>query len=215
MTHVQIYDHPACCSTGGRGPSADSRLARLAADFAAHVDWLESQGIRVERFKLGQEPGAFTSAGVVKRMLDTLGEELLPVVVVDGRVKSAGVYPSRDELAVWVGLEPPSLSVYTEAVKELVAIGAAIASNCEPCFKFHYDKARRLGVSPEDMLRAVRMAQVVKETPARTVLELAERYLMRAEPQVAGGILMETNSAEASSETDTAGCCGAVEAGGR
>jgi AhpD family alkylhydroperoxidase len=68
-------------------------------------------------------------------------------------------------------------SIYSEAVQELVAIGAAIAANCEPCFKHHFDKARKLGVSKEDMARAVTTAQMVKESPARAMVELAEKYL--------------------------------------
>jgi AhpD family alkylhydroperoxidase len=69
------------------------------------------------------------------------------------------------------------MNIYNDQVNELVAIGAAIAANCEPCFKYHYDAARRLGVEPADMLAAVRMAQAVKETPARHMLELAGRFL--------------------------------------
>jgi AhpD family alkylhydroperoxidase len=68
-------------------------------------------------------------------------------------------------------------SVFSPAVAELIAIGAAIAANCEPCFKYHYDQARKLGVTPRDMARAVAMAQAVKEAPARAMLTLAERYL--------------------------------------
>ena len=64
-----------------------------------------------------------------------------------------------------------------------MAIGAAIASHCEPCFKYHFDKARKLGVSKEDMARAVGTAQSVKEASARAVLELAERYLQDARVQ--------------------------------
>jgi AhpD family alkylhydroperoxidase len=70
-------------------------------------------------------------------------------------------------------------SLFSPAVAELVAIGAAIAANCEPCFKYHYDQARKLGVAPSDMARAVALAQAVKDTPARAVLALAERYLGR------------------------------------
>lgn len=65
------------------------------------------------------------------------------------------------------------------SVKELVAIGAAMASNCEPCFRYHYDQARSLGVSREDMLEAVDVALAVKATPHRKVVETAERYLAR------------------------------------
>ncbi|MGE5294520.1 MAG: arsenite methyltransferase, partial [Solirubrobacterales bacterium] len=39
-----------------------------------------------------------------------------------------------------------SQSVYTPAVAELVALGAAIAANCEACFKYHYGQAQKLGV---------------------------------------------------------------------
>jgi AhpD family alkylhydroperoxidase len=66
---------------------------------------------------------------------------------------------------------------YNPAVGELVAIGAAIAANCEPCFKYHYSQARKHGVSNEDVACAVTMAQKVKEAPARAVLDLANRYL--------------------------------------
>ncbi len=68
-------------------------------------------------------------------------------------------------------------SIFTAQVAELVAIGAAIGANCEPCFKYHYDQARKLGVSDLDMRYAVDLAQKVKDTPARAMLALAERYL--------------------------------------
>ncbi len=71
-------------------------------------------------------------------------------------------------------------SIFTAQVAELVAIGAAIAANCEPCFKYHYDQAKKLGVSEGDMRHAVDLAQKVKDTPARDMLALAERYLGRA-----------------------------------
>lgn len=76
-----------------------------------------------------------------------------------------------------------SVSLMTEAVTELVAIGAAMASNCEPCFRHHYDEARKLGVSNEDIREAVNVAQAVKATPQRKVQETADRYLAMSEPK--------------------------------
>jgi AhpD family alkylhydroperoxidase len=76
-----------------------------------------------------------------------------------------------------IGHELSAQSLYTEAVAELVAIGAAIAANCDPCFKYHFQQARKLGVSREDMMLAAKTAQSVKETPARAMLQLAHRYL--------------------------------------
>jgi len=73
--------------------------------------------------------------------------------------------------------EAPVQSLYTDAVAELVAIGAAIAANCDPCFKYHFQQARKLGVSREDMMLAVKTAQSVKEAPAKAMLQLAHRYL--------------------------------------
>ena len=70
-----------------------------------------------------------------------------------------------------------NLKFMNEAVRELVAIGAAMACNCEPCFKYHFDQARRLGVSLEDMRQAVNTGLSVKAAPHRKVVETAERYL--------------------------------------
>jgi AhpD family alkylhydroperoxidase len=75
-------------------------------------------------------------------------------------------------------------SLYTEPVRELVAIGAAIAANCEFCFKFHFDKARKLGVSREYMLAAVKRAIMVKNSPAKSIEELADKYLKSETPPV-------------------------------
>jgi AhpD family alkylhydroperoxidase len=69
----------------------------------------------------------------------------------------------------------------TDAVRELVAIGAAMACNCEPCFKYHFDRARKLGVSSQDMREAVHAALSVKAAPHRKIQETAERFLASAD----------------------------------
>lgn len=171
---ILVFDRPMCCSTGVCGPVVDPALPRFAAD----LEWLVSQGISVERFNLAQQPAAFAQDPVVKRLLAAEGGDCLPLIIVNGSVVSKGIFPAREKLAAMVNLSySPTPSVFSDAVAELVAIGASIASNCEPCFRYHYDKARKLGVSREDMARAVAMAQSVRETPARSILELADRYL--------------------------------------
>jgi len=173
MTAIQVFDPAMCCSTGICGPAVDPQLVRFAAD----LDWLGSQGVAVERFNLAQQPAAFAADADVRRELEAKGDDALPLVKVDGQVQSVGTYPTRAVLAAWTGVGAPSPSIFTESVAELVAIGAAIASNCESCFKFHYDKARRLGVSRDDMLQAVAMAQGVKDAPAKSITDLAHRIL--------------------------------------
>ena len=178
MKKLQVFDPAMCCSTGVCGPSPDPVLPRFAADF----HWLANQGVLVERYNLAQEPQAFAANETVKAALGKYGNDCLPLILVNDCIVSRGSYPTRKELARFVGLEDEEIpSLYTAAVADLVAIGASIASNCEPCFKFHFDKARKLGVSLEDMVRAVETAQAVKESPARSVLELANRILKRDE----------------------------------
>ena len=49
-----------------------------------------------------------------------------------------------------------------ERMKELVAIGAAITANCQPCLEYHTAKAREVGVSDEDVLEAIKVSQQVR-----------------------------------------------------
>jgi AhpD family alkylhydroperoxidase len=172
---IQVFDPAMCCSTGVCGPSVDPKLVQFASD----LDWLSSMGATIERYNLAQQPQAFAENEQIRQALQCDETKCLPLILVNGVIVSKGTYPERDQLTRLIGIkEEDAKSIYTETIAELVAIGAAIASNCEPCFKFHYDQARKLGVSKEDMLLAVKTAQAVKETPARAVLELAERCLM-------------------------------------
>ena len=78
--------------------------------------------------------------------------------------------------------------------KELVAIGAAVAANCEPCLNYHLQKAGEAGLTHDQLRAAVTIAQTVKETPARLILEAADRLLGPA--------------GRPSPEPAKAGCCG-------
>jgi len=169
---IEVFDPPMCCSTGVCGPAIDPALIQFAAD----LEWLQDQGVVVERYNLSQQPGAFADTPLVKEALTKDGNDCLPLTLVDGKIACQGSYPTREMLAGFAGLAFQK-SIFTDAVRELVAIGAAIASNCEPCFKHHYNEARKLGVSKEDMHLAVKMAQAVKDSPARSVLALADKYL--------------------------------------
>ena len=171
MSKIQVFDPPMCCSTGVCGPEVDPALVRFASD----LEWLKENGVEVERFNLSQEPAAFVGNPVVAQAIRAQ-DGGLPLLLVDGKIVAQGSYPAREVLAELAGVAAAK-NIYSEAVQELVAIGAAIAANCEPCFRYHFDKARKLGVSKEDMARAVTTAKMVKESPARAVVELAEKVL--------------------------------------
>jgi 4-carboxymuconolactone decarboxylase len=76
--------------------------------------------------------------------------------------------------------------------RSLVALGAAIASNCVPCVEYHIPGARRAGLSEIEIGEAIKIADKVRRVPARAVLETARARI-------------ETSS-EASAETAGSGC---------
>jgi len=80
-------------------------------------------------------------------------------------------------------LEQETPSILNPAVLELIGLGASIAANCEPCFRYHYDQAKKLNVSDADMLQTVNLALTVKAAPHRTLVEAAQSLLV---PQGAG-----------------------------
>ena len=182
-----------CCSTGVCGPNVDTKLVQ----FAAALDWLKSQGVVVQRHNLSQNPAAFVENELVRATLTEKSEAALPVMLVNGKVTATGRYPERYELAVLLGLNGAPASLFTPAVAELVAMGAAIAANCEPCLKYHYHQAQLLGVSKADMASAVKVAARVKDSPHQAILRLANRL-------TGAGL----------SATEAAGdpCCGAANA---
>jgi AhpD family alkylhydroperoxidase len=201
MKKLQVFDPALCCGTGVCGVDVDPALVSFSAD----VDWAKQNGAQIERFNLAQQPLAFAENAIVKNFLESDGKEGLPLILVDGVVVLSGRYPIRDELTKWLGLATAP-SLFTDQVAELVAIGAAIGANCEPCFKYHYDQARKLGVSNLDMRYAVDLAQKVKDTPARNMLDLAARYLGQATPDTTGKASACCVTAPATGEKSTAKC---------
>ena len=49
-----------------------------------------------------------------------------------------------------------------EKIENLIAIGAAVASNCIPCFQHIYEKAITSGIPLEEIKRASDIAEQVK-----------------------------------------------------
>lgn len=65
--------------------------------------------------------------------------------------------------------------------QELVALGAALGSNCVPCVQYHISQARKIGVSDAEIAHAIRLADKVRQVPARKALETATGLLRAAE----------------------------------
>jgi len=104
MPNVQVFDPALCCSSGVCGTDVDQALV----DFSANVDWAKQHGLLIERFNLAQQPMAFADNSAVKGLLDRSGEAALPITLVDGEVAFAGRYPTRADLARWLGNTDPT-----------------------------------------------------------------------------------------------------------
>jgi hypothetical protein len=99
MKSIMVYDRPMCCSTGVCGPAVDPILPR----FAANLDAIQKAGVSVERFNLAQQPQAFVQNADVQTLLASEGTDVLPLIIVDGRIVSRGLYPSMEMLQMWTG----------------------------------------------------------------------------------------------------------------
>ena len=42
-----------------------------------------------------------------------------------------------------------------DKTKELVAIGASITANCQPCLQYHVDQARHFGADAQEIAEAI------------------------------------------------------------
>lgn len=92
---VELYEPAMCCPTGACGPAIDQQLIDVRED----LRWAESQGAQVARHNLSSDPSAFVANPKVTGLMQVLGEQALPALVVDGEIAVHGRYPSRNELA--------------------------------------------------------------------------------------------------------------------
>ncbi len=90
--------------------------------------------------------------------------------------------------------------------RELVAIGAAMGSNCAPCIEHHIPAARNTGLTDWQISEAIRLADKVRQVPVRKVLDTALRML--SQPS-AGGPTGEVDSVRSDTVPSVVRhCCG-------
>lgn len=65
------------------------------------------------------------------------------------------------------------MDTLTTRERELVALGAALGSNCVPCVEYHVPEARKAGLTDRQIGEAIQLADNVRQVPARKVLEAA------------------------------------------
>jgi len=53
-----------------------------------------------------------------------------------------------------------------EKMKELIAIGASISANCQPCLEYHVGKALELGCESSEIKKAIEVGTLVRRGAA-------------------------------------------------
>jgi len=92
----------------------------------------------------------------------------------------------------------------SDAQRELVAIGAALGSNCVPCIEFHIPEARKAGLGDRQIAEAVALADKVRQVPARKVLAAARGLLPQSETRIHAG---QGASSPALPDAEVKPCC--------
>ena len=72
------------------------------------------------------------------------------------------------------------MSNLTARDRELVALGAALGSNCVPCIEYHIPESRKVGLTDLEILAAIHHADKIRQVPAGKVLQAALKMLPSA-----------------------------------
>lgn len=64
-----------------------------------------------------------------------------------------------------------------ERTTELIAVGASVVANCQPCLEYHTTRARELGAGTEDILAAVAAGQQVRRGAAAKMDRYAAQHV--------------------------------------
>ena len=100
---LELFEPAMCCQSGVCGPSVDQKLIAIRED----LRWaLHQPGVTVSRHNLSSGPDAFVANAKVTGLMAAFGDGALPVLLMDGDIVLQGRYPTREELASFVGATP-------------------------------------------------------------------------------------------------------------
>jgi AhpD family alkylhydroperoxidase len=52
---------------------------------------------------------------------------------------------------------------WNDRIRELVAVGASITANCQPCLQYHTDEALEFGADPAEIAAAIETGKQVRK----------------------------------------------------
>ncbi len=71
-----------------------------------------------------------------------------------------------------------------DRIKELIAIGASVTANCQPCLSYHVSKAQENGVDEQEIVEAIAVARTVRKGAMAKMDQFASTIFKAAEANV-------------------------------
>ena len=62
-------------------------------------------------------------------------------------------------------------------ISELIAIGASVSANCQPCVKYHIRKARQMNIEEKKIQQAIKVGIMVRKGAADQMDELISEII--------------------------------------
>ncbi|WP_436667250.1 arsenite efflux transporter metallochaperone ArsD [Latilactobacillus sakei] len=102
MKKVELFEEALCCDTGVCGPSVDQNLLLMTAAFKTMAD--NAIMFDAKRYNLNSTPDAFVENHDILTLMKQEGNQVLPILRVDGEIKKTGAYPTLTELSEYTGV---------------------------------------------------------------------------------------------------------------
>lgn len=74
-----------------------------------------------------------------------------------------------------------------DRTRELIAVGASVIANCQPCYEYHAGKAREYGATWQEIQEAVLTAKMVRKGAASKMDQFVALALRDDNPAIGAG----------------------------
>lgn len=78
-----------------------------------------------------------------------------------------------------------------DRIRELIAIGASVTANCQPCLTSHVEKALKSGADPQEVTVAIEIGNRVRKGAAARMEEFSAN--LQGGKSLGFGVVMEGN----------------------
>lgn len=68
-----------------------------------------------------------------------------------------------------------------DRIKELIAIGASVTANCQPCLRYHVIQAQESGADEEEIIEAIAVAKMVRKGATAKMDQFAQAIFKTAQ----------------------------------